>query len=176
MNIFLRVFLICTSAMGMFLVISCYSFTGNTLTSEMKTVEVRTFPNNAAFVNPELSQNFSIDLRNRFLQRTTLKGTTVNPDLLIDGEITNYQITPTSITAGVESPGGVIQAAQNKLSISVRVRYENKINPTLNFERTYTDEVVFSSDLDAASIETTQVKIVNERLINRIFNDIVANW
>jgi hypothetical protein len=45
-------------------------------------------------VNPALSQQFSTDIQNRFLQRTTLKGTKENPDILIEGEITDYSITP----------------------------------------------------------------------------------
>lgn len=156
---------------------SCYSFTGNTLTPEMRTIEVKNFPNNAAYVNTQLAQDFSVQLRNRFLQRTTLKGTTQNPDLMVEGEITGYDITYASVTAAPQdAPGGVISAAQNKLTISVKVHYENKINPSLNFDRTYSDEAAFSSDMDINTIETTQVKIVTERIINKIFNDIVANW
>ena len=64
----------------------------------------------------------------------------------------------------------------SKLTITVKVHYENKIQPEKNFDRTYTDEATFSSDLDINSIETSQVKIVNDRIINKIFNDIVADW
>ena len=53
---------------------------------------------------------------------------------------------------------------------------ENKKEPEKSFDRTYTDEATFSSDLDINAIETSQVKIVNDRIINKIFNDIVANW
>ena len=56
------------------------------------------------------------------------------------------------------------------------MHYENNIDPKLSFDKTYSDEAVFNSDLDLNSIETAQVKIVNERIINKIFNDIVANW
>ncbi|USL94864.1 hypothetical protein D1J36_006060 [Riemerella anatipestifer] len=156
---------------------SCYSFTGNSLTPEMKTIQIKTFPNNAALVNPELSQQFTIALQNRFLQRTTLKGATQNPDLMIEGKIVDYRLNePTTISTGVSTQGGVMQAAQNKLVISVKVRYENKIDPQLSFDRTYTDEAVYNSDLDITQIENSQVQIVNERIINKIFNDIVANW
>lgn len=155
---------------------SCYSFTGSSLSPETKTIQVRDFVNNAALVNPVLAQQFSTDIQNRFYQRTTLKGATVNPDLLIEGEITDYVISPTTISTGVEAPGGTIQAAQNKLTMTVKVHYENKIEPDKGFDRTYSDEAVFSSDMDINQIEATQVKIVNERIINKIFNDIVANW
>ncbi len=157
---------------------SCYSFTGSSLSPETKTVQINEFINNAALVNPTLAQQFSIDIQNRFLQRTTLKGTKENPDILIEGEITDYSITPTTISSPVDATGGTIQAAQNKLTITVKVHYENNVagEKEKSFDRTYSDEVVFSSSLDISAIEASQVKLVNERIINKIFNDIVANW
>jgi len=56
------------------------------------------------------------------------------------------------------------------------VHYENKVRPDASFDRTYTDEAAFNSNLSQNDIETSQVKIVTERIINKIFNDIVANW
>lgn len=161
--------------LSLFLLSSCYSFTGNSLNHEEKTIQIKTFPNNAALVNPNLSQDFSVALQNRF-QRTTLKSATENPDILVEGEITDYSISPTAISSPVSTDGGNIQAAQNKLTITVKVHYENKKFQEASFDRTYTDEAAFSSDLDINAIETSQVKLVNDRIINKIFNDIVANW
>ena len=156
---------------------SCYSFTGNTLDERIKTIQIKEFVNNAALVNPTLAQQFSIEIQQRFLQRTTLKGTTEQPHLLIEGEITDYNISPTTISSSVgTNSGNVIQAAQNKLTISVRVHYENAIEPEKSFDRTFSDEAVFSSDLDISQVEASQVRIVNERIVNKIFNDIMNNW
>lgn len=157
---------------------SCYSFTGSSLKDE-KTIQINEFPNNAPLVNPTLSQQFSTDIQNRFLQRTTLKGTKENPDILVEGEITDYSITPTTIgsnTVTNQSTGGVVQESQNKLTITVKVHYENKLHPELSFDRTYSDEAVFNSNLSQSQIESSQVKIATDRIINKIFNDIVANW
>lgn len=155
---------------------SCYSFTGSSLTDE-KTVQINEFPNNSALVNPTLSQQFSTDIQNRFVQRTTLKGTKQNPDILIEGEITDYSITPTTISSTTQNTSaGVIQDSQNKLTITVKVHYENKLHPDVSFDRTYSDEAVFNSNLSQSQIETSQVKIATDRIINKIFNDIVANW
>lgn len=157
---------------------SCYSFTGSSLKDE-KTIQINEFPNNAPLVNPTLSQQFSTDIQNRFLQRTTLKGTKENPDILVEGEITDYSITPTTIgsnTVTNQNTGGVVQQSQNKLTITVKVHYENKINPDKSFDRSYSDEAVFNSNLSQSEIETSQVKIATDRIINKIFNDIVANW
>lgn len=174
-NHFLKVFLLFT--FGFFLQ-NCYSFSGSSLSPETKTVQINQFVNNAALVNPDLAQQFSTDLQNRFLQRTTLKGTKTNPDILIEGQITNYTISPTTISSTVDAPGGNLQAAQNKLTITVQVHYENHVKgeEAKSFDRSYTDEAVFNSNLDINQIEASQVKLVNERIINKIFNDIVANW
>lgn len=154
---------------------SCYNFTGASLTHGEQTIQINDFVNNTAY-NPSLAQQFSTDIQNRFL-RSTLKGTKENPDMLIEGEITDYAITPTTISSNVPSTNSsTIQAAQNKLTITVKVHYENNKFPEASFDRTYSDEAVFDSNLDISAIEASQVKIVNERIINKIFNDIVANW
>ena len=155
---------------------SCYSFNNVNLDSRYETIQIKDFPNNSALMNPNLAQQFSTAIQNRFLQRANLKGTITKPHILIEGEITDYSITPTTISTAVNAPGGNIQAAQNKLTIVVKVHYENSIEPNKSFDRVFSDEAVFSSDLDINSIETSQVKVVNERIINKIFNDIVANW
>jgi hypothetical protein len=155
---------------------SCYSFTGSSLSPETKTIQIKNFPNNSLLMNANLAQQFSTDIQNRFLQRTTLKGASESPDILIEGEIIDYSITPTTISTAVNTPDGTISAAQNKLTIAVKVHYENKVEPDKSFDRIYSDEAAFSSDLDINTIETSQVKVVNERIINKIFNDIVANW
>jgi len=170
-NIFIKT----TLFFSLILLTSCYSFTGISLTHDEQTFQVKPFPNNAALVNPTLSQDFTVALQNRF-QKTILKGALENPDILIEGEITDYSITPTTISNPVSTTGGNIQAAQNKLTITVKVHYENKKFPEASFDRTYTDEAVFSSDLDINAIETSQVKLVNDRIVTKIFNDIVANW
>lgn len=155
---------------------SCYSFTGSSLKPDVKTIAIKNFPNNTSF-NPNLSQQFTVDLQNRFLQRTNLKGTTDKPDILIEGEITDYTISPTAISSpSTAASGNVIQAAQNKLTISVKVHYENAKYPEESFDRSYSDEAVFNNNLTQQQIETSQVKVATERIINKIFNDIVANW
>jgi hypothetical protein len=157
--------------------VSCYSFSGSSLDVE-KTIQINEFPNNAPLNNPNLSQQFSTALQNRFLQRTNLKGSKDNPDILIEGEIVDYAITPTAISSPTAGATGTIQAAQNKLTISVKVHYENhtKENKEKSFDRTFTDETSFNSDLSINDIENSQVKIVIDRIINKIFNDIAANW
>lgn len=158
---------------------SCYTFTGASLHKDIKTIQINEFMDNSALKNPTLAQQFYIDVQNRFLQRTTLKGTKQNPDILIEGEIIDYNpSSPATVSSSSVQgvTGNVNQTSQNKMTISVKVHYENKIEPQKNFDRTYTDEATYSSDLDINQIEERQIKIVTERIINKIFNDIIADW
>ena len=174
---FKNIFIILISA---FSLISCsYSFTGSSLHKDIKTIQINEFVDNSPLKNPMLAQQFSTDVQNRFLQRTTLKGTKESPDILIEGEIVDYNpSTPATVSSNtmMTSSGGMIQTSQNKMTITVKVHYENKFEPEKNFDRTYTDEAVFSSDMDINAIEASQIKIVTERVINKIFNDIIADW
>ena len=174
---FKNIFIILISA---FSLISCsYSFTGSSLHKDIKTIQINEFVDNSPLKNPMLAQQFSTDVQNRFLQRTTLKGTKESPDILIEGEIVDYNpSTPATVSSNtmMTSYGGMIQTSQNKMTITVKVHYENKFEPEKNFDRTYTDEAVFSSDMDINAIEASQIKIVTERIINKIFNDIIADW
>lgn len=157
---------------------SCYSFTGSSLSPDLKTIYVKSFPNNSALNNPNLTQDFTLALQQKFLRNTSLKGSDSQPDIVLEGEISNYSIQPTSITAEnqTQTNNFPIQATQNKLIITIKVHYENKREPEKNFDRIYTDEAVFGVDTDNNTIETLHVKTVNDRIINKIFNDIAANW
>jgi len=107
-----------------------YSFTGGS-TGDAETIQVDYFPNTAILVEPTLSQSFTVALQDLFLRQTNLKLTDSGGDLHFEGEITQYRIIPIAATAQQT-------AAQNRLSIGVRVRYYNRLNEEDNFEQTFT--------------------------------------
>ena len=96
-----------------------YSFTGGS-TGDAKTIQIDYFPNNAILVEPTLSQKFTDALRDLFTRQTNLSLTTTGGDLYFEGEITDYKVIPITATADQA-------AAQNRLTITVRVRFYNKL-------------------------------------------------
>ncbi len=146
-----------------------YSFTGGS-TGEAKTIQIDNFPNNAQLVEPGLSQEFTLALQDRFLRQTNLKLTNTGGDLLFEGEITQYRVIPIAATAGQT-------AAQNRLTIAVRVRFFNRLVEEDNFDRTFS----FFSDFDANAqlsgsvLEAAYLEIF-ERITQDIFNASVAKW
>ena len=68
-------------------------------------------------------------------------------------------------------------AAQNRLTIAVRVRYYNRLNEEDNFEQTFS----FYSDYDGnlqltGSVLDTAYEDIFERVTQDIFNAAVAKW
>jgi hypothetical protein len=146
-----------------------YSFTGGS-TGDAKTVQIDYFPNMAILVEPGLSQEFTLALQDRFLRQTNLKLTDTGGDLHFEGEITQYRIIPIAATAEQT-------AAQNRLTIGVRVRYYNRLIEEDNFEQTFS----FYSDFDGSAQLTGVVlesayEEIFERITQDIFNAAVAKW
>jgi hypothetical protein len=146
-----------------------YSFTGGS-TGDAKTIQIDNFPNSAQLVEPGLSQEFTLALQDRFLRQTNLKLTNAGGDLHFEGEITQYRVIPIAATAEQT-------AAQNRLTIAVRVRFYNRLIEEDNFDRTFS----FFSDFDANSqlsgdvLDAAYTEIF-ERITQDIFNASVAKW
>ncbi|MEH0007193.1 MAG: LptE family protein [Flavobacteriales bacterium] len=154
---------------ALWLLSSCYSFTGANLPPQVKTIQVNTFPNYASIVNPNLSQAFTAELRDFFQTRTTLSPTNEDGDITIEGEITGYQINPASVVSEE-------QADQNRLTVTIKVRYFLKYDKAQNFEREYTESENFERDQDLLNLQGKMLKDINDRLAQKIFSNTVANW
>ena len=162
---------IITVLSSLLLIISCgaYSFTGGN-TGDAKTIQVNYFPNQAPLVEPSLSNRFTQALQDLFVQQTNLELSQRNADLIFEGEITDYRVNPMSATAQQT-------AAQNRLTVSVNVRFTNRLIEEDNFEKQFS----FYSDFPANSQLTGGVldgalDEILERVIQDIFNASLGNW
>ncbi len=154
-----------------FIIIGCgaYSFSGGN-TGAAKTLQVNFFPNQAPLVEPSLSQRFTQDLQDLFLRQTNLSLVNANGDLRFEGEITGYRVNPMSATAQQT-------AAQNRLTITINVRFYNRLKEEDDFEKQFS----FYSDFDANAQLTGGVldaafTEILERITQDIFNASVAKW
>ena len=146
-----------------------YSFTGASIPAEAKTVSVQHFPNNANLVNPMLSDIITNNLRDRFMNQTSLDEVPDNGDLAIEGEIVDYKTSPTAIT-------GDQVAALNRLTITVNVRFYNRFNESKNFEQKFTQYDDYPSNEDLNVVQEALVTTICDKLCEDIFNKAVVNW
>lgn len=145
------------------------SFTGGTIDPAAKTVFIGTFVNNSSLVNPSLSQDFTNALKTKIQSQTPLEIVNSGGDYRFEGEITNYTINPTAIQ-------GNETAAMNRLTITVRVSFENKFDEDLNFQHSFSSYADYRSDLNLSSIESSLVEEINDALTDEIYNKAFVNW
>ncbi len=146
-----------------------YSFTGASISPEVKTVSVQYFPNRAATIEPTLSQVFTERLKDYFLQQTNLSLETDAGDLNFSGEITKYEVKPIAIQANE-------QAAQNRLTIAIKVKFENIKDESKNFEQKFSRYGDYDSSKSLAEVENDLIEQITNELAEDIFNKAVVNW
>jgi hypothetical protein len=146
-----------------------YSFTGASISPDVKTVSVQYFQNRAPLVQPALSQQFTEKLKEKFITQTSLTVITSSGDLDFSGYIADYNTQPIAIQSSQT-------AAQNRLTISVFVKFTNKKDPLQDFETTFSQFADYDSRQNLAAVEVGLIKEINEKLTDDIFNKSVVNW
>jgi len=153
------------------LVNSCgvYNFTGKGEINA-KTFQVNYFQNNAPLVEPGIERTFTLELQDIIQSQTNLNLVSQGGELLYEGEIVDYRVTPMTATADQ-------RAAQNRLTITIMVRFSNRNKEEDNFEKRFS----FFYDFDAnqqlvGSQLTTALDVIFERITQDVFNESLAKW
>ncbi|WP_372472568.1 LptE family protein [Capnocytophaga sp. ARDL2] len=156
-------------AMWLFNACHIYNFTG-TGKIDAKTFQVNNFQNNAALIEPGVDRQFTIALQELIQNQTPLSITTTNGDLLYEGEIVEYRISPMTATANQT-------AAQNRLYVSVNVRFSNKNDEESDFEKRFSHfyDYPASEQLIGARL-TEALNVIFEQITQDIFNESLAKW
>jgi hypothetical protein len=146
-----------------------YSFTGASISPDVKTVSVQYFQNRAPLVQPALSQLFGEKLKEKFGTQTNLTVVTKSGDLDFSGYISDYNTQPIAIQSSQT-------AAQNRLTISVNVKFTNLKDPKQDFEIVFSQFADYDAKQTLTSVESGLIKTINEKLVDDIFNKAVVNW
>ena len=164
---------------GSFFLTACgiYSFTGASIPAEAKTVSVQYFSNKAATIQATLSQVFTERLKDMLVEQTNLTLSENEGDLAFSGYISKYQIKPMAIKADET-------AGQNRLTITVKVTYNNSFDAKSNFEQTFSryrdyDSSLNLTDDDPESSDQVEDRLIEEitkELVEDIFNKAFVNW
>lgn len=147
-----------------------YSFTGASISPETKTFQVNYFQNNAPLIEPGLDRDFTQSLQNLLLNQTRLDLVKSNADLVYEGEIVEYRISPTTATAQNT-------AAQNRLTIAVNVRFFDRNDDDAEFEQRFSFYFDYEGSAQlVGSQKTTAIAEIFERITQDIFNASLAKW
>jgi hypothetical protein len=146
-----------------------YSFSGASISPLIKTVSVQYFQNRASLVQPALSQYLTYALIDKCKAQTHLSIVNGIGDVSFEGEITDYNTRPLTVSADA-------RAATNRFTITVKVKFTNSIDPTLNFEQSFSRYQDYDSSLDLSQVEKDLSDKIVVLLVEDIFNQAFVNW
>ncbi len=146
-----------------------YSFSGASISPDIKSVTIDFFRNHAAIVQPVLSQAFTEKLKEKFVTQTSLRLMDKDGDLHFEGSITDYSTQPIAIQ-------GTQTAALNRLTITVSVKFTNAKDEKQNFESSFSRYYEYDSQKSLTDVEQTAITEINKQLVDDIFNRAVSNW
>jgi len=146
-----------------------FSFKGSSVPEDVKTASVQYFDNRAPLINPALSQTFTEAMKDRITSESRLIINNNQGDVDFSGEITGYDLRPMAIQADAMS-------SETRLTVTVKVRYQNFKNPQTNWESTFSAYEDFPSERNITDIEEQLVKNIVEQLTENIFNKAFSDW
>ena len=132
-------------------------------------ISIADFPNNAAMVNPTLSNNLSEGIRDLYQRQTRLQILRKGGDLELEGEIVGYDLSQGAITADS-------YAAESKLTIRVTVHFTNNVRPEESFDKTYTAYQTFDASKLLNDVQDELCATMITEIAENIYNDTVAKW
>jgi hypothetical protein len=145
-----------------------YNFTGGD-TGDAKTFQVSFIQNNAPIIEPGLDRDFTIALQDLFTNQTNLQLVKSNGDLTYEGEIVEFRISPMTATANQ-------RAAQNRLTMSVQIRFANSSKPDEDFDQRFSFFYDYGANQQLFEVKDEAFQILFERITQDIFNASLANW
>jgi hypothetical protein len=155
---------------------SCsYSFNGASIPTEMKSVSVPVFENNAPLVDPQLSNDFTEAFKDRIRTQSKLNITVSGGQGKFEGTIVDYDVKPISIQDNAKPTAGA-----NRLTITVKVTYTNTVKGYEKQSFSTRDFTAFTDFSLAGQSFAPQQKALNKKVIDQltenIFNAAFAQW
>ncbi len=146
-----------------------YSFTGTTLSPDIKTVTVNNFVLATAGGPANLPLTFNEKLKEYYQRYTNLKVVPANGDMVLEGNITGYDLVAVAPTAQD-------QASVNRLQITVLTRFYNNKDESKNFEQSFSFYQDFPQDQTLSQNESRLVPRILDQIVLDIFNKTAADW
>lgn len=147
-----------------------YKFNGAALDYNVyKTIHVSEFPIRAALVYAPLQQTFENKLLDYITRNTRLQTVDGQSDLVLEGEITGYSLSPQAVTENA-------YASKTRLTINVRVKYTDNRAEGKDIDQTFSAYRDFDASLMLNDVQEELCQEISDELVNLIFNATLGDW
>ncbi len=147
----------------------CYSFRGTTLSPDIKSVTITNFTMGTAGGPANMALQFNEKMKEYYQRNTSLALLPLNGDLQLEGSITAYEVTPAAPTAND-------QAALNRLSITIQVKFTNNKDEEKNFDQSFSFFKDFPQSQTLSQVESRLVPQILDQIVQDIFNKSAGDW
>ena len=164
-----RILLILTAVFALTGGCGIYTFSGTSIQADVKTICIKPVVNKATKVNPALANQLTEELNDKFRKLTKLEQVDMNGDLELLCEVTGYDVKPMAVTANEV-------AAQNRLTVTVKVEFSNKKYPEDDVSQSFSGYSDYDSMQSLEAVEAGLCEEIIEKIVEDIFNATVAQW
>lgn len=146
-----------------------YSFSGTSLSPDIKSVTVVNFTMSTAGGPANLALQFNEKMKEYYQRNTNLALLPSNGDLQLEGSITGYEVTPVA-------PNANDQAALNRLTITIQVKFTHNKDEEKNFDQSFTFFKDFPQNQTLSQVESRLIPQILDQLVQDIFNKTAGDW
>ena len=161
--------LLLTLCTGLFLSgCKIYSFTGANFDPNITSISVAYISNDAEGAPATVGDLLTEALKQKMLT-TNIPLQDGNGDLHFKGEIISYGYS-------IQAPAAGQTSEQKRITMSISITSENRINPEENWTKTFTRFIDFPSNEDLNVVEEQLINSLNTLLVEDVFNKSFVKW
>ncbi len=155
-----------------FFISSCgvYTFNSSSIDYEkIKTISVLNFTMGTAGGQANLPLQLNEKLKEYYQRNTKLRVIPTNGDMVLEGTITGYEVL-------AAAPTSQDQAALNRLTVTVEVKFTNNKDEAKNFEQSFSFYKEYPQAQTLSQNEPILVPKILDQIVQDIFNKTAGDW
>lgn len=146
-----------------------YNFTGGSIATNVKTINISVFPNESSSGPPSMSQSLTEKIKDYYQSNSKLTVVTDNGDWQLSGYISGYVVTPVAPKANETT-------ALSRLTITVKAEFVNTKDETQNFSQAFSFYGDFDQTKSLSAVEKSLVDEILNQIVFDIFTKTTSNW
>ena len=148
----------------------CYSFTGSSVPSHLKTIYIPFCIDNTGSGEPTLADDFTSKLIDQFISDNSLSVSDKSKtDAMLDCTINSIQDAPTVISGGET-------VAMRRLTINARVIYKDYVLKKTVFDKQFSAYADYETDGDVSSLRSEAILSAVDLITEDILLAVVSDW
>ncbi len=147
----------------------CYSFKSTSIDANTNSFYVPMFESRVDNGPATLAITFTEKLKDKIRSQSRLRYLDTDPDLSFTGTIEDFNVTS-------QAPTSENVSALSRLTIRVKIDFENRHDDTKNWSQSFSFFQDFSGTQNLLDVQETLVNTISNQIAEDIFNKAFGDW